>query len=234
LLGAALLTALLGWTRQAEAVIIFDNFDTGDAYRVDDGRVVANASGSTVDLANRFRTPSGSNLHFDKIELAVSLSGGPNELDVFLTQDVPFRADGYGAPGTVIESFHFSNQMGTFGNMNTPLVATSILRPILSSDTRYWVVALAPEEGTIAFWNYNLVQTFDPSNPESFLNTGIRRSSLGGAWEIFNGTQGVFRVHGIESAIPEPSSLLLFGTGLLGLAGAGRRRSKAQQVLSQR
>lgn len=133
---------------------IFSNFGPGDSYATNTGRGLSVGSPFGVpegdfDLGHDF-TP-GSDFLLDSVELAVGLRVGNNELDVWLMTDAA------GKPGTIIEAFHFSGAMGRFGAPNPPLRANSILRPLLSSGIRYWLVASLTGPHAKAAWNLNAV-----------------------------------------------------------------------------
>ena len=47
--------------------------------------------------------------------------------------------------------------------------------------------------------------------------------SIDGPWNPFSGTQDSFRIDAAGSTTPEPGSLILLGSGVLGVAGLIRR-----------
>ena len=182
----------------------------GDTYQGDVGPFIGLSSsfpGQVFDVGNVF-TPIGSSFTLDKIELAVNLISGLNELDVQLASDVG------GRPGTVIEAFHLSNNMGPFPQVNPPLVVNSGLHPILNEGVPYWIVGSATSE-TLAIWNENSI---------SQIGLTAQRAN-GGPWQLFNFLEGAFRVSG--TIVPEPSSLMLgtIGTFVL-LAFAWHRHAR--------
>jgi hypothetical protein len=64
-------------------------------------------------------------------------------------------------------------------------------------------------------------------SPERFVTTHVVGNSY--SFEMFNGAISTYRldVSGDDIApVPEPTTMLLFGTGLIGLAGVARRRKK--------
>jgi hypothetical protein len=135
---------------------------------------------------------------------------GPNAVDVQL------RANAGGLPGTVLETFHFDN-LGTFGNPNPPVIATSTLHPLLLDGEQYWITASASDLTDIA-WNLNSIKDVGPH----------AISQNGEPFTVATDDRGAFRVDASSNAVPEPASLTMLGLGALGFAGyAWRRRKKA-------
>jgi len=194
----------------AQADIIYDNFGPGDSYQT-----IGWTVGSLFDFdqGNAFAVDSlGMDYYLETIELAVGLVSGPNELDVWL------MTDSAGEPDTIIESFHFSDEMGSFGDLSPPLTANSLLNPLLEADEQYWLIASVSDPETWAAWYRN-----------STGDVGLTaQGDDPGTWGVSERTKGVFRVTGTPISVTpvsvsEPVTLLLLGSSLLGLAGFRRR-----------
>jgi len=72
----------------------------------------------------------------------------PNEVSVSL------RLDSGGLPGPILETFTFNGALGPFGStLNPPLVASSLLRPILAQGSTYWVTVSTPGSLGRVEWN---------------------------------------------------------------------------------
>jgi hypothetical protein len=211
----AAFAVLAGGAGPGRADIIFDNFEPGDKYITESGRAVGFASPIGVfEVATAF-TVAGGSFTLDQITLAVSLQGGLNLLDVAIA-----ASDG-GLPGAVLETFHFDGAMGPLGSDNPPLVAGSVLHPLLTEGSQYWVIASA-SGATTAVWNFNSTGGTGP--------TATRED--GGVWSLddVQPLQGALRVSGTPAAgpdppaVPGPSSLALLVAGAVSLCARGRAR----------
>ena len=119
---------------------------------------------------------------------------------------VDLTADAGAQPGAVIESFTLSGAaLGAVGNNNPLVVANSVLHPLLTAGTAYWITTSSPLSDSIT-WNFN--STGDTS-PEAISTDG------GTTWFSPSGfTPGALEV----DPVPEPAAALLFGSAMLVLA----------------
>ena len=171
ILGSVWLSALAIAT-PTYAAVIFSDSGAGNTFNLEDGYLIYRNSGSSPGgpaeprVAASF-TPSITG-RLDTVSLAAGFATGTftslNQLDLNL------RADAAVSPRSIIESFRISNQMTGRGlNQGEPVSATSILQPILSSGTRYWLEASVPTNPDPG--NTTLVIHFNSSNAIGLVQT---------------------------------------------------------------
>jgi len=158
----------------------------------------------------------------DQIDLAVQYmvnpagGSGPPSLDVSLFSNIG------GQPGLSIETIFLTNVNG--GSTTAGIVsALSVIHPLLTAGTDYWLVVAPPDLVNIAFdWKLSPLS-----------NTGViaEASRLGNApWQSFPATGGnAFTIIGTV-ATPEPQTVALGMLGILAFCWFARRRQFARQT----
>jgi hypothetical protein len=197
--------------------VVFSNFGPGMTFNTTQGYLI-NPAGATPPQTIAHRFTSTSNINFTSAQLALGLIAGNSNIQVFL------ETDAGGLPGTILETINV--------NISSPfppggiVTATSTLNTLLTAGTNYWLVAFAQNATTRAEWNFSLT---DFSTANNFAFNQI--PSPTGPWNAVpaGNIRSAFQINGnvIGPTVPEPATMLLFGTGLAGAVGAIRRRRKA-------
>jgi hypothetical protein len=197
----------------APASVIFTNFGAGQSYNTTGGNGVGNDFvGDNLGEGESF-TPTA-NVNFGSVVVALSCSTGCPASDNFT---ISLNSDSGGMPGAAIESFIFTGKtLNVLGLNNTPITATSLLKPLLTSGTQYWITVTSSIAYAIT-WNWN---TTNDGNSQAISTDG------GGSWFANSGlTPGAFEVDSaaIVTGSPEPGAGLLLSTALLALWKFRRR-----------
>jgi len=193
---------------------LYSNLGTGtDVYNCCSGWTVSGTGsiGTSFTSANEFQvTTSGS---VAQIDIGIGLVEGVNSFYVDID------ANNNGTPGSVLASFTGLSSSTTFGQCCGLVTISGISGLNLSTGTDYWMV-IGPTTTSATTW-----EAWNFSN--SATGTDEYSTNGGQSWNS-NGTQpqGAFDIIGGTSSTPEPTSLLLFGTGVLGVIGAFRRKIK--------
>jgi hypothetical protein len=195
----------------AAATVVFTNFGAGLSYDTSRGNPVGNAfDGNTYAEASTFT--SANPFVFDSLLIALSCTACP-AADPFT---VALSSDKSDQPGAAIESFAvLGASLGALGARNAPLVFNSLLHPMLSAGTRYWITVIADAHDSVA-WNLN--STGDAADQAVSVDGGATWFSPSG------NTPGAFEV---LSAVPEPGTVALAGAGLAWLLVRRRHRGRS-------
>lgn len=218
--GLLLSVLLTANNKQANAAILYSNFDIGDEYNKDTGWHIGKFGSNTFDeVAFSFIVQGIGDYTLQQIDAAVSIFGdpqGPNTLTLNLISDFD------NLPNDVIESIIVDNAMGPFHALNPPIFAPSVLHPVLQAGNKYWLSAVPASFDTSAAWNIN---------GKGIIGDRVGRIVGQTPWAhqvADDNFEGTFRILGEPVSpsplVPEPTSILLLGIGLAGLGVQESRR----------
>ena len=201
--GLAVSIAAIPLTVHADSVDLFNTFGPGHTYNCCEAYSEIGATRG-IDIVAMAFTPTTTSPLF-----AIDLAIGSNGVNDQFTLDLMSSTGGL--PGSILESWSLTTTFVLCDHCFE--TALSTLHPVLQMGTQYWLVVLPSSDMNGGWFLSN-----------SALGTTASSTDLGNTWTLQgNGQMGAFDVRS-AATVPEPSTLVMLGSGLLGITAAARRK----------
>jgi len=200
----------------AHSTIVYDNTTTSLGYLTP---ILTGSSftGDTSYEAGDQITLASTERSVTEIDILISsafATGGTADAQVRF-----YENDGTGGkPGTILWDSGVLNDLPYVPGANT---FTFIVPHAVVPDTFTWTIYLSGRTGS-AVIGYMGPQFYNPPTVGS--SNDFIWAFDGTSWNSFNDPQLVDNYAARVSAVPEPATMLLLGSGLIGLAGYGRKK----------
>jgi hypothetical protein len=141
-----------------------------------------------------------------------------------------FYSDSSGLPGSLLSSYDVGNANQTLtGNAisfySEYAYSTNIPALTLAAGTTFWLGISNSTTGELA-WGWETTGTVHDGTHAQFCNNGISIPCGSAGWQTQPDDLAFNLTNGEVSAVPEPGSLALLGSGLIAFGCARRRKRK--------